>query len=73
MKKFTIRYKAGSLTGMLVIKAENKEEAEQKLWAELRNNHTKLPETNRSVRFIEDETRERFSALQLQGAKPQQK
>ena len=60
MEKFTMRYKAGDLQGMLVIKAETKEQAETKLWEELKNNHTKLPDGKRTVTFIQD-SRARFT------------
>lgn len=47
LQKFPVRYRAGDLSGAMVIHATSKEEAETKLWDELKLNHQKLPERNR--------------------------
>lgn len=44
LQKFPVRYRAGNLSGVMVIRASSKEDAEAKLWEELKLNHTKLPD-----------------------------
>lgn len=65
MKKFTLKYKKGSLSGVQVIKANSFQEATDLLEAELKANHTKLPATATKFSMVESQ-QVRVSAKEMQ-------
>lgn len=55
LNKYPVRYRAGELSGAMVIRAASKDQVESKLWDELKLNHAKLPDrSSLRVQHIDD-------------------